>query len=272
MELASSLPTTILNITTVTYVNLKVSLGLSYLPSSFSPIIVHFPFSSTLLQHLFTHMLFCEHCSYYTYSSFTLSQHMFEKHHINVIEETPQPLNPTSFDLLYVTRCTDGTFALCMDSSMKPTTTNKKVNNDQRLVISSGIPADQQVNKSSKKKSSEITDTSPEGNRPTTSVIPKRERTTRSSTRTKRDQKSNKTYALMKHRSFYSTKKSPCLHALTLEYNISREHTIRQISRTEHIDKRRTVSQTFSRTRLIDEVANCLKTIVNQIVDHDQIT
>ena len=153
---------------------------------------------------------------------------------------------------------------------MKSPATSQKASNDQRTIISSGTPTEEQINKSAKKKSTPIQDTPSEVDRLAPVVVEKREKNPRTFGRSKRDEKSNKTYALMKHRPFFSMRKSSCLHALTLEYNICREHTIRHISHTEHIDKHRRSISLSPRTRLIDEVANCLKTVVNQIVDTEE--
>jgi hypothetical protein len=65
-------------------------------------------------------------------------------------------------------------------------------------------------------------------------------------------------------------KKISYSHSLTIEYNICREHTIRYMSHTQEIEKRRKFFNKFHNTRLIDEVANCLKTIVNHIVDVEE--
>jgi hypothetical protein len=104
---------------------------------------------------------------------------MFEKHNFNSIEDIHEPLNPKSFDLLYVTRCSDGTFALCMDSSLSlsTTTTNKISTNDQRFIISSATPNDQQQTKSPKKK-----------------IIPKKQSSIISTIKTKRKTQSNLCY------------------------------------------------------------------------------
>ncbi len=252
------------NIIDVIYVNLKVSLGSFFFSEKkFSKNNLKF-FSSTLLQHLFTHMFFCDQCSFYTYSYYNLSQHMFEKHHLNLIEEITEPVNPKSFDLLYVTRCSDGTFALCMDSS-SPTTTN----NDQRLIISSATPNEQYQNQSSKKKLVKQKELVNEVDNDVVLLTEKHDYHQRSLVNSKRKEKQNQTYVLMKHRRCYSMKKPPCLHSLTLEYNICREHTIRHLSHKQDITKRRKFLTKFHNTRLIDEVANCLKTIVNNIVDRE---
>jgi hypothetical protein len=206
-------------------------------------------------------MFFCDHCSFYTYSHYNLSQHLFEKHNINLLEEVNESLNPKIFDLLYVTRCPDGTFALCMDSSLNPT--NKTSNTDQRLIISSAAFNEPTPKKKALKKKEEDNDIV---------LIPEKRDVPnqRPLTRSKVKEKVNENYILMKHRSCYSFKKSPCLHSLTLEYNICRENAIRHRCQTEKILKRRKFLTEFSKTRLIDEIANCLRTIVNQIVDTEE--
>jgi len=220
-------------------------------------------------------MFFCEQCSFYTYSYYNLSQHIFEKHNLNLIEEINEPLNPKSFDLLYVTRCSDGTFALCMDSSSSPTTTtttttNKVINNDQRLIISSATPNDQHQIKSPKKKIFKQKESLKEQNNDVVVLSEKRDINHRLLIDPKRKEKQNQTYVLMKHRRCYSMKKPSCLHSLTLEYNICREHTIRHMCQTQNIFKRRKFLTKFRNTRLIDEVASCLKTIVNTIVNSEE--
>jgi len=218
-------------------------------------------------------MFFCDHCSFYTYSYYNLSHHLFEKHNLNLIEEINEPLNPKSFDLLYVTRCSDGTFALCMESSSSSsstTTTNKISNNDQRFIISSATPNDQQQNTSPKKKLVKQKECSNEEDNDIFLLSEKSYINNRSLIRSKRNEKSNQTYVVMKHRRSYSMKKLPCLHSLTLEYNICREHTIRHMCHTQNITKQRKFLTKFSKTRLIDEVANCLKTIVNNIVNTEE--
>jgi hypothetical protein len=220
-------------------------------------------------------MFFCDQCSFYTYSYYNLAQHLFEKHNLNLIEDINEPLNPKTFDLLYVTRCLDGTFALCMDSSSSSlsatTTTNKISNNDQRFIISSATPNDQHQTKSPKKKilkPKELLNNDEDND--IVVLSEKHDINTRSLTRPKRKEKLNQTYVLMKHRRCYSMKKIPCLHSLTLEYNICREHTIRHMCHTQDILKRRKFLNKFHQTRLIDEVANCLKTIVNNIVNNEE--
>jgi hypothetical protein len=83
-------------------------------------------------------------------------------------------------------------------------------------------------------------------------------------------EKPTKRYILMKHRCCYAIRLPPCLHALTLEYNICREHTIRQMCHTQGILKRRKFKPKSDKLLLIDEAANCLKTVVNHIVDIEE--
>jgi hypothetical protein len=64
----------------------------------------------------------------------------------------------------------------------------------------------------------------------------------------------------MKHRRCYSSRNPPCLHPVTLEYNICREHTIRHMCHTQGIHNRRKVKPKATKWNLIDEVALCLKT------------
>jgi hypothetical protein len=190
---------------------------------------------------------------------------------LNLIEDIHEPLNPKSFDLLYVTRCSDGTFALCMDSSSSSSSATSKIStNDQRCIISSATPNDQHQNKPPKKKIIQKKQLPPEEDNDIVLITDKQETNNHprsSSVQSKRKEKHNQTYIIMKHRRFYSRRKSPYSHPLTLEYNICREHTTRYMSHTQEIEKRRKFLKKFHNTRLIDEVANCLKTIVNQIVD-----
>ena len=213
-------------------------------------------------------MFFCDRCSFYTYSHYNLSQHLFEKHNLNLIEEIRDPLNPKTFDLLYVTRCPDGTFALCMDSSLHPI--NKLTNTDHRLIISSAA-LQEQVPKKKLLKQKELLST--EEDHDIVLLPEKRAITTtnqRSLIRSKIKEKTNRKYVLMKHRRCYSLKKPTCLHSLTLEYKICREHAIQHICKTENILKRRHFLPKVSNIRLNDVIANCLRTLVNQIVDNEE--
>ncbi|CAF0942458.1 unnamed protein product [Rotaria sp. Silwood1] len=228
--------------------------------------------SSTLLQHLFTHMFFCDQCSFYTYSHYNLTQHMFEKHIVNVHENTNDSVTPKSYDLLYVTRCSDGTFALCMDSSLtktNKTNNNNNNNNDQRLIISSAILNDQHTNKISKKKVSKQKDLFNEDDNDILVLSDKSDINHQSLINSKGKEKSNQTYVIMKHRRCYLMKKTYRLHSLTVEYNICREHTIRQMCHTQDILKRRKFLTKFNQIQFIDEIANCLRTIVNHIIDSE---
>ncbi|CAF1004895.1 unnamed protein product [Adineta ricciae] len=238
--------------------------------------------SSTLLQHLFTHMFFCDQCSFYTYSHYSLTQHMFEKHLPPVTEHARDFSNPKSFDLLYVTRCPDGTFALCMDSSPSAAASTNKATTtvEKRLILSSAIPNDQQqqlqsqqqVAKLSKpkqvkeKKSSNTT----EDNDIVLLSPEKRDTTThRSVVQHKTKEKPSQNYISIKYRRTYSLKKPFSCHALTLEYDICREHMIRLMCNTQDTCKRRKYLNEFQKTRLIDEVADCLRTVVNDIIDNE---
>ncbi|CAF3953011.1 unnamed protein product [Adineta steineri] len=223
--------------------------------------------SSTLLQHLFTHMFFCEQCSFYTYSHYTLSQHIFEKH--SVTETIHDPANPKAYDLLYVTRCQDGTFALCMDSSSSDTT-NKANNTNQQFIISSATYNDQQQNKPLKKKPLKQKELLNEDDNDIVLLTEKCNTNHRSTICLKEKEKNYQSYVLIKHRRFYSLKKPLCLHSLILEYNICREHTIRHMCQTQDILKRRKFITKFSKTRLVDEVADCLRTIVNDIINSEE--
>ncbi|UJR31027.1 hypothetical protein I4U23_018536 [Adineta vaga] len=232
--------------------------------------------SSTLLQHLFTHMFFCDQCSFYSYSHYTLTQHVYEKHTPNVSEHTHDSSNPKSFDLLYITRCSDGTFALCMDSSLSPTTTtttalNKVTTNDHPLIISSAVPNDQQQNQSLKKKLVKQKSSTNEENNDIVLLSSEKHDTTnhRPVTQTKTKEKPFQNYISIKHRRVYSLKKPFSFHTLTLEYDLCRENMIRLMCNTQSITKRRSFLEEFHKTRLIDEVADCLRIIVNDIVDSE---
>jgi hypothetical protein len=74
----------------------------------------------------------------------------------------------------------------------------------------------------------------------------------------------------MKHRRCYSVQYPPCLHSLAIEYSICREHTIRHMCGTQRILKKRKPIPKPTVLRLHDEVAVCLKTIVNNIVNLEE--
>ena len=70
----------------------------------------------------------------------------------------------------------------------------------------------------------------------------------------------------MKYRHCYSIRNLPCLHALTLEYDVCREYAIRYLCNTQGILQRRKFQPKSHPSRIIDEVAQCLKTVVNNVV------
>jgi hypothetical protein len=78
------------------------------------------------------------------------------------------------------------------------------------------------------------------------------------------------TYVLMKHRRCFSIRSPPCSHSLSLEYNICREHTMRQMCHTQGLLKRQKVKSNSNVSKLVDEVAFCLKTMVNHIVNTEE--
>ncbi|CAF5138008.1 unnamed protein product, partial [Rotaria sp. Silwood1] len=86
----------------------------------------------------------------------------------------------------------------------------------------------------------------------------------------KSTEKQTHTYVLMKHRRCFSSRNPLCLHSLTLEYMICREHTIRRMCKTQGILKRQNIQPKLTELRLIDEVSKCLKTIINDIVDMEE--
>ena len=185
-------------------------------------------------------MFFCEQCVFYTHSRHSLCEHTFEKHR-------PKPsTDPRSFDLLFVTRCVDGTFALCMDSLGK---------NDPPLVVSSKTAPQR---KSAKEKKP---------------VKQKRQNKTQASTLatgSPAKEEVRQVYIFMKHRRSYSPKEPTCLHSLSVEYQICREHTIRHMSHTQEILKRRRIRTKLNVGRMIDVIGACLKDIVNNIVSADR--
>ncbi|CAF1213810.1 unnamed protein product [Rotaria sordida] len=234
--------------------------------------------SSILLQHLFTHIFFCHQCSFYTYSHHNLYQHIFEKHHSNFNDDN---FDPKKLDLLYVTRCQDGTFALCMDSSQPKRTTpiisSTITHTDEQLNNSSIINNNQKPKRKPPKKKTPIqsktedsdivllsekhdTKSQPSSSSSSSSV-------TKHSTVT---EKQTHTYVLMKHRRCFSNKNPLCLHSLTIEYSICREHTIRRMCKTQGILKRRKFQPKSKIFRLVEEVTKCLKTIVNDVVDMEE--
>ncbi|CAF2402549.1 unnamed protein product [Rotaria sp. Silwood2] len=247
--------------------------------------------SSILLQHLFTHIFFCHQCSFYTYSNHNLYQHITEKHHSHFNDDN---FDPKKLDLLYVTRCQDGTFALCMDSSQPkitstsstithtdeqpnnaattdnfPTTNNnqkpkrkpskkkppiQKKTEDIDIVL---LSEKQDITSQPSLSVSLLSSSSPPSLSPSSSIRK----------HPKFREKQTHTYVLMKHRRCFSSRNPLCLHSLTLEYAICQEHTIRRMCKTQAIVKRQKFQPKFKILRLVDEVSRCLKTIVNDIVD-----
>ena len=251
-------------------------------------------FSSKLLQHLFTHIFFCHQCSFYSYSQHNLYQHVFEKHHS--IPHT-DITDPKSLELLYITRCSDGTFALCMDSSspavasapvppqpQPPATISKAI----EKAIEKAIDAtDQNIKPKAQKRKprqkkvqdneivvlSEKREPNPEPLPSSSSTVASSSKPTSLSVIPKRPankEKPNYTYVLMKHRRCYGSRHPPCLHPLSLEYNICREHTIRHMCHTQGIHKRRKFKPKPMQWNLIDEVALCLKTVINNVVEIEE--
>ncbi|CAF3379496.1 unnamed protein product [Rotaria socialis] len=236
--------------------------------------------SSILLQHLFTHIFFCRQCSFYTYSQHGLYQHIFEKHTLNFHNDT---IDPKNLDLLYVTRCQDGTFALCMDSSASKT-----------LISTSSILAnhDEQFNNSTAAAAAVATTTTVNSKNPKRKPLKKKEskpkkkehndivilsekmdvnsQPSTSTSITKHStsiEKQAHRYVVMKHRRYFSMRHSLCLHSLTLEYNICREYTVRRICKTQGAVKGRKIKSKLKLLTFIDDIANCLKIIINDIVD-----
>ncbi|CAF2059941.1 unnamed protein product [Rotaria magnacalcarata] len=233
--------------------------------------------SSILLQHLFTHIFFCRQCSFYTYSQHGLYQHIFEKHSLNFHNDT---IDPKTLDLLYVTRCQDGTFALCMDSSASKTTiytsavvanNDKPFNNSTAAAAAATTttvnskkpkckPVKKKESKPKKKEHNDIvilSEKADANSQPSTS-------TTKHSTFI---EKQAHRYVVMKHRRYFSMRHSLCLHSLTLEYKICREDAVRHICKTQGPLKRRKIKSKLKLLTFIDDIANCLKTIINDIVD-----
>ncbi|CAF0797332.1 unnamed protein product [Rotaria sp. Silwood1] len=242
--------------------------------------------SSLLLQHLFTHIFFCHQCSFYTYSHHNLYQHIFEKHHSHFNDDN---FDPKKLDLLYVTRCQDGTFALCMDSSppqSKISTSSSTITHtDEQLSNSSTTNNIQKPKRKPLKKKppvqNKVLDTDivllPEKqdikSQPSSSSLSSSSLSSSSlpiKKHSKSTEKQTHTYVLMKHRRCFSGRNPLCLHSLTLEYMICREHTIRRMCKTQGILKRQNIQPKLTALRLIDEVSKCLKTIINDIVNMEE--
>ncbi len=175
-------------------------------------------------------------------------------------------------DLLYITRCSDGKFALCMDSSPTPPPTTTKI--DEKIIspTTNNTPPKPKRRNPRKKipkqkpadKDDDIVVLSEKPNinpQPSSSSITKHP--------TPKEKPLHK-YVLMKHRRCYSINNPTCLHSLTLEYNICRERTIRHMCQTHDILKRRILKPKLNRLSSIYEVAKCLKTIVNDVVNMEE--
>ena len=74
----------------------------------------------------------------------------------------------------------------------------------------------------------------------------------------------------MKYRHFYPIRNLPCLHALTLKYHVCREYAIRHLCNTQGILQRRKFQSKSHSSRIINEVAQCLKIAVNDIVSAEE--
>ena len=183
-------------------------------------------------------MFVCEQCSFYTYSHHSFCQHTFEKHRPPTSNDQR---DPRSFDLLFVTRRADGTFALCTDPSEKK---------DSLTVVPPKTPSQRKPvkRKNARKKahSSPVVTSAP----------------------TKKESVAH-AYIFMKHRRSYSSKQPTSLHSLSAEYQICREHTIRHMSHTQKTLKRRKTRQRINTGRSIDLIGECLKGIVNSIVSDE---
>lgn len=183
-------------------------------------------------------MFVCEQCSFYTHSHHGFRQHTFEKHRPPTSNDQ---CDPRIFELLFVTRCADGTFALCADPSEKK---------DPSTVVPSKPPPKRKPvkRKNPRKKAQPL----PEVSR----------------TPTKKESVAH-AYIFMKHRRSYSSQQPTCLHSLSAEYQICREHTIRHMSRTQKTLKRRKPGQKLNADRSIDLIGECMKGIVNSVVSDE---
>ncbi|CAF3778570.1 unnamed protein product [Adineta steineri] len=259
--------------------------------------------STAILQHIFSHIFFCPQCPFYTYSHHSLYQHVFEKHNVNFHCDNTDPKN---LDLLYVTRCSDGTFALCMDTStpttllsplpppppLLPLPPQLATKPDEQIVRKAAVnnekPKRRTPRKKKPKKKAEDDDivflsekhdfnsqpsSSSSLSSMATTIAARKPILTTAATTPKSPapkEKQTHTYILMKHRRCYAVRNPPCLHALTLEYNICREHTIRHMCHTQKIFKRRNFKIKLHARSLINEIARCLKKVVNKIVNLEE--
>ena len=192
-------------------------------------------------------------------------------------------INPKQLDLLYITRCADGTFALCMDSSSpSSTTTTSNEKSPVTTTVSTKPKAVKEKTSSKSVKEKIQAKLAKQKSRPiepseTDVIVASEKSKSQPSTsspvtlhRQASKEKQASTYVLMKHRRCFLTRHPPCLHSSTLEYNICREHTIRHMCRTPMINKRRKIPAISNKNHLINQVAICLKTIVNQIVQNEE--
>ena len=241
--------------------------------------IFFFGSSSKLLQHLFTHIFFCHHCTFYSFSQHNLYQHIHENHPTYAKNDN---IDPKQLELLYITRCADGTFALCMDSSSSSSSSSMAASFPRPTNNKSPIPLNHKVIKPKAVKTKPIKEKAPpkppKEKRSTKDIVIISEKSdpqpSKSSITTNRQDSSKEnqanTYVLMRHRRCFLARHSASLHSTTLEYNICREHTIRHMCQTPATIKRRKLPSVSRQGHLIDEVAICLKSMVNQLVDNEE--
>lgn len=78
------------------------------------------------------------------------------------------------------------------------------------------------------------------------------------------------TFVLIKHRRCFAYYSPPCLHSLTLEYNICRAHTIRHMCHRQGVLKQYKTKMKINKFKFDDEVGKCLKTVINQVVEIEE--
>ena len=164
----------------------------------------HICFSSTLLQHVSSHIFNCSHCSFYTLSHHRFYEHLFDKHRPNV---RSQSLSEPPFDLVYVRRYADGSLDLKR---------NKKASRKQNV----------------------------------------------RATRSIEHQRVQSSDVSMKHRDKFSTDQSDVIHSLTFDYQ-------QRDLRKTLVKSKRFISMTLS-SRPIDNIASCLKSLINEIVEIEE--
>lgn len=221
--------------------------------------------SSTLLQHLFTHLFFCHQCSFYTFSHHQLAQHLFDKHQLNFIEDTSPPSNPSSFDLLYLTRCADGTFALCMDASAP---NNAEPSSSAATTASTSSSSSISFLKSVPTKKRKI----PIENGEDTGISLRKDSSTEPVAPKPMEivEKPVKRLFLMKTRGCFTFRRPMCLHALTLEYRICRNAALKEKFPSTSQSERKCSRSNDQPRRLIEEIAHCIRTVVNEIVAKEE--